>query len=501
MTMPSLSQGKTPSRKPAREADAVRAGMHPSPAGLRYVQRSPACACGGTCPRCRARSGLGAGLTIGPRDDPYEREADRVAEAVMGKAGAAGAITPLPAAVQRKCAACGEATGMTRDETRPEDEDTLQARADGSSAPVTAPAAPDSRAAPESVAQALGAAGQPLDSSSRSYFEPRFGRDLSQVRVHSGSLAARSARDVHAHAYTVGHDVVFGAGKYAPDTWQGRRLLAHELTHVVQQTGHSGRAGHSGRLARYVIQRVDDASFESSSGVDQGIANGTMTASSIDGQSYTVDCGLGNYGMTFRFAKAYKGTYPYQAAGRDVRGVYVKIEASIDDHRYCGRCTPMRLLQVIRNITRGSSGNMETADPGGATRRTRSGWGDANAPSRGWRVDRVNSATNPYYSSGSNGEAGSETAPARLWDAPGDWTTDSNAGKEFQTCAVCEDASHRKWVSACVTWGYYTDSSGNIDFRPATPTAACSHSQEVRDASERWDTISGNTATNITFGA
>jgi hypothetical protein len=489
MLMPSHSQAKQPSRKPARVADAARAETRASPAGSLYVQRSPACACGGTCPRCRTSSGL----TIGPRDDPYEREADRVAEAVIGKAGAAGTITPLPAAVQRKCAA----RGAVKDTAKPEDDDILQARSDASSTTASA----DSRSVPDSVAQTLGSAGQPLDAGSRSFFEPRFGRDLSHVRVHSGGQAARSARDVHAHAYTVGRDVVFGAGKYAPNTWRGRRLLAHELTHVVQQTGQSGSADYAGRLARYVIQRVDDASVESSTGVDQGIANGTMTKSSFNGQSYTMNCGLGDYGITFKFVKAYKGTYPYQAAGRDVRGVYVKIEASIDDHRYCGRCTPMRLLQALRNITRGSSGNMETADPVDATRRTRSGWNDASAPSRGWRVDTLTSATNPYYSSTWVGEEGSETAPARLWDTPGDWTTDSNAGKEFQTCAVCEDASHRKWVSGCVTWGYYTDSSGNINFRPTTPTAACGHSQVVRDASERWDTIPGNTATGISFGA
>jgi len=193
--------------------------------------------------------------------------------------------------------------------------------------------------------------------------------------------------------------------------------------------------------------------------------------------------------------------YPYQSASRAVKGVYVKIEASIADRQYCGRCTPMRLLQVIRNIQQGSSGSIETADPGSATRRERSGWSDASAPSRGWRVDTLSSATNPYYTHNSpfDSEEGDETRPAKLWDSPGDWSTTTNAGKEFQTCAVCEDASHRKWVAACVQWGYYTDSSGNINFRPSTPAASCGYVQEMRDASERWDTIAGNTPTGITF--
>ena len=67
--------------------------------------------------------------------------------------------------------------------------------------------------------------------------EPRFGYDFSRVRVHSGTAAEQSARDVKAHAYTAGHAMVFGAGQFAPESQAGRRLIAHELAHVVQQSG------------------------------------------------------------------------------------------------------------------------------------------------------------------------------------------------------------------------------------------------------------------------
>jgi hypothetical protein len=77
--------------------------------------------------------------------------------------------------------------------------------------------------------------GQTLDADTRGFMESRFGTDFSDVRVHTGGSAAASARAVQAHAYTVGNDVVFGAGHYQPDTDSGRRMLAHELTHVVQQ--------------------------------------------------------------------------------------------------------------------------------------------------------------------------------------------------------------------------------------------------------------------------
>jgi outer membrane protein OmpA-like peptidoglycan-associated protein len=91
--------------------------------------------------------------------------------------------------------------------------------------------------------------GAALSSAARSFFEPRFGRDFSDVRVHTNDAAARSARALEAVAYTVGPDVVFSAGQYQPDSIEGRKLLAHELAHVVQQ-GHSGELPH--RDARWI---------------------------------------------------------------------------------------------------------------------------------------------------------------------------------------------------------------------------------------------------------
>lgn len=91
--------------------------------------------------------------------------------------------------------------------------------------------------APPIVDQALRSSGQPLDPAAQAYFSPRFGHDLSAVRVHTDPLAAESARAVDAFAYTVGRDIVFAPGQYAPGTASGRRLIAHELSHVIQQDG------------------------------------------------------------------------------------------------------------------------------------------------------------------------------------------------------------------------------------------------------------------------
>ena len=91
-------------------------------------------------------------------------------------------------------------------------------------------------AAPASVHRVLASSGRPLDPALQQDMAQRFGHDFSQVEVHSGAAAEQSARDVNSLAYTVGHKIVFGAGQFAPATNDGRRLIAHELAHVVQQS-------------------------------------------------------------------------------------------------------------------------------------------------------------------------------------------------------------------------------------------------------------------------
>jgi hypothetical protein len=93
---------------------------------------------------------------------------------------------------------------------------------------------------PPIVKEVLRIPGQPLDVKTRAFFEERFGHDFSQVRVHTDEQAARSAQEVNALAYTVGRDVSFGSGQFAPDTEAGQRLLIHELTHVLEnERGHT----------------------------------------------------------------------------------------------------------------------------------------------------------------------------------------------------------------------------------------------------------------------
>lgn len=155
---------------------------------------------------------LQAKLTVSHPQDAYEHEADRVADQVMRMPDAAAPI------VQRRCTDC---------------EDELH-RSEASAASV-----PTVDVATEQSIGSLSGRGGGLPDSVRSFMEPRFQADFSAVRVHNDAHAHHLARAVNAQAFTVGHNVVFGAGHYAPDTEGGKRLLAHELTHVVQQNGGS----------------------------------------------------------------------------------------------------------------------------------------------------------------------------------------------------------------------------------------------------------------------
>jgi hypothetical protein len=133
--------------------------------------------------------------------------------------------------LQRKCA-CGRAAppGGECEECRAR---RLQRK--GTTHASAEPAADRAHDVPPSVAHVLRGPGDRLDRGVRNFMESRFGEDFGGVRIHTDGAAAASARDVHAQAYTVGRHVVFGAGRYAPATAAGQRLIAHELTHVVQQ--------------------------------------------------------------------------------------------------------------------------------------------------------------------------------------------------------------------------------------------------------------------------
>ena len=175
-------------------------------------------------------------LTINQPGDALEQEADRVADKVMRMVDP-GSTQPLTPRVRssaglQRCS-CGNSTSTNG---QCEECKTQAMQLQRSSAKRSETTATGAMTAPPIVHDVLNSPGSPLDAGTRRFMEPRFGFDFGRVRVHTGAKAAESARAVGALAYTVGQNVVFGSGQHTPHTAAGQRLIAHELTHVMQQS-------------------------------------------------------------------------------------------------------------------------------------------------------------------------------------------------------------------------------------------------------------------------
>lgn len=191
---------------------AVAAQMHPEPVDDEAIEQSPV---------------IQTKLTMGAPGDRFELEADSMADRVVQRMHV-GAMRPTAApSVQAKCTECRE-------------EEKLQRQADGASAPEERLQAKGdgSMDVPGSVQRTLeggGGGGHTMQPAIRDEMESAFETDFSGVRIHTGTSAETLNQDLSAHAFTYGQDIYFNAGEYQPDSPQGRHLLAHELTHVVQQ--------------------------------------------------------------------------------------------------------------------------------------------------------------------------------------------------------------------------------------------------------------------------
>ncbi len=166
-------------------------------------------------------------LKVSHPEDEYQQEADRVAEQVMRKSpenNTPGSIkTTGEGVLERKCSECQ----MKEDEEEAEQVKIIRKSSSSNGSPVYKDA--------NEINDVVSSRGASLDASTRQFMEPRFGYHFTDIRIHTGEMDARSAQSVNATAYTIGNDIVFGEGQYQPNTLEGRRLLAHELTHVLQQ--------------------------------------------------------------------------------------------------------------------------------------------------------------------------------------------------------------------------------------------------------------------------
>ena len=217
-------------------------------------------------------------LTVGAKDDAYEREAVRVADHVMHipesrnaesaesrfphsltapashgniriAASSAPSLGKLPIRRAINCPACERKE--TRQPVDSEVDEILRAESNSNGVPEVTPAV-------EARINVLRTHAQPLPQSVRDHFEPRFGRSFKNVRIHTGTTANQVARILQARAFTLGNTIAFANGEFQPGTFEGQGLLAHELTHTVQQGGPSqdGPVRTASDQGETVIQRV-----------------------------------------------------------------------------------------------------------------------------------------------------------------------------------------------------------------------------------------------------
>jgi peptidoglycan hydrolase-like protein with peptidoglycan-binding domain len=246
---------------PPARADRARAGDRPCRACAGNQQLQSRLLMRGIQPK----------LTVNQPGDRFEQEADRVAGEVMGMSGYQSAAQGAAAqsGLSRRQPACSGCKGELQRELQRES----AGQGENTKTTIHARQMPgqtsEAGANLERQAGAVRGSGQPLPESVRSFFEPRFGHDFSPVRVHTDRQAAQAAQAVQARAYTLGKDIVFGAGQYAPATIEGKRLLAHELTHTVQQASEGATGiqrtigdGHDLASPRFAGDPVLEAVFD-----------------------------------------------------------------------------------------------------------------------------------------------------------------------------------------------------------------------------------------------
>ncbi len=218
-------------------------------------------------------------LTVGAPDDAYEQEADRVAETVMRMPEPLEEEEKLqtkPENIMRE--ALPEEEELMRQEALPEEEEALVQM---DAVPGSVPAVDEET---ESQIEGARGGGQSLPESAREFFEPRFGQDFSGVQVHTSSDSDMLNRDLNARAFTTGQDIFFRSGEYNPESSGGRELLAHELTHVVQQGGSTLQAKDDEHIQRDTLtDQVPQGVTPKSASLSISLPGGKVLAADTEG--------------------------------------------------------------------------------------------------------------------------------------------------------------------------------------------------------------------------
>ncbi|HEY4114163.1 MAG TPA: DUF4157 domain-containing protein [Rhizomicrobium sp.] len=321
--------------------------------------------------------------------------------------------------------------------------------------------------APRGVHEVLRSPGQPLDTSARSFLEPRFGRDFADVRVHTDAAAARSADAVGARAYTVGRDVVFAKGQYNPRSTEGRRLLAHEVSHTIQQAGviassSSLRIGEASSAAEHESDATADAVM---AGAPAAVAS--QEHGVIQRDAYKSDDPGPGHPLPW---KPNRTPAPAGSFAVGMTPFVTGVSGSITfnpDATNCPTCKLIRLVQVVRVFEKpGQEYHWTGAEA--PREQVKTAEDKTTGVKAGYFVDHLAKGCSKgnkcsiYYrdhapnatqsQDGSND--GTTAVKASLWDRP---VGDADDVFEFETCARCADTGS---ILRCIDWGFTADGTG-----------------------------------------
>jgi len=428
---------------------------------------------------------LQAKLRIGQPGDVYEQEADRVADAVMRMPEPGVQRQEEPEEEEEEILQAKplaeEITPLVQRQVEPEEEEeeTLQSKPLANQiTPLVQVQRQEEKeeirlkslagAAPEITPEigrdilSIKGSGQPLSALERAFFEPRFGADFGDVHVHSDARAASLARSINARAFTLGHNVVFGAGEYSSDPKSGRKLIAHELTHVVQQ----GAAALKGKAP--IIQR--------NAGKD--LIQRAVTETKQD-----------SYAGLFELAK-------HNPLGGPTFRTPAKYDVKLEFNPYqVVDCEDIALTQSSVALINGTPVFASPADRSRAL--------TAAEGTEGLAIDRLSGKKSPYYGRNNSGtvaagtQSGERTGTggsekrkkAFLSDKPG--LAVRSAGKklamDFESCAICAKGVDQDVYYGCVSWGFDIDAVDKFTEHPFNLISKGTPSTNFLEAAKKWN--------------
>jgi hypothetical protein len=353
------------------------------------------------------------------------------------------------------------------------------------------------------IDRALHGPGEPLSASTRAMLEPHFGRDFGEVRVHDDEAAGASARAVDALAFTVGNHIVFDRGRYAPETVSGRRLLIHELAHVVQQGGRPAAPGEAWSLGSpsSAAEHAADATIDAIDGPQRVLP--PVLAARLAGSAArepVLQRAIATWGGEWDTSK-YNTVEP-DPADPTIHGVDIDLKFTPKDP---ADATEIGIVQKV--VSKDDNGPIVVGGSPTLAARTV----PAGGPGAGSNIDRVETAKNPVYPT-------SDTAPAsHLWESPtvADWghngyhhkdskgvlshreallkdeprllKTRPNASQTFEDTAMAITGVQTGATYGTVQWGWKTNAAGNVIKLPLTKLSDDVVSGSFKQAQTLWN--------------